>query len=241
MSIAKLNYLLETKNQIKNAIVAKGVAIEDTDTFRSYADKINDIKGGNIEEYLILNPTLLLETSYLFNRIIKEIPNNVDISNYTNLANCFYYCVSLTEIDLTKVLLNDNVMNIMAMFWGCSNLQTINLGKISNLKLQHVGYTFYNCYKLIEIIGTIDMINNANVSNTFQNCKELKFVNIKNLNITGLDLSTCNKLSYESLMYLINNIIETTTTKTISLGSTNLAKLTDEEKAIATSKGWTLG
>jgi hypothetical protein len=33
---------------------------------------------------------------------------------------------------------------------------------------------------------------------------------------------------------------EPTTTKTLTLGSTNLAKLTDEEKAIATNKGWTL-
>jgi hypothetical protein len=30
------------------------------------------------------------------------------------------------------------------------------------------------------------------------------------------------------------------TTYTLTLGSTNLAKLTDAEKAIATEKGWTL-
>ena len=42
----KLTYLNETKTAIKNAIVSKGVAIEDTDTFRSYADKIGQISGG---------------------------------------------------------------------------------------------------------------------------------------------------------------------------------------------------
>ena len=31
-----------------------------------------------------------------------------------------------------------------------------------------------------------------------------------------------------------------TSTKTLYLGSTNLSKLTDEDKAIATNKGWTL-
>ena len=30
------------------------------------------------------------------------------------------------------------------------------------------------------------------------------------------------------------------TTKTLTLGSTNLAKLSDEQKEIATSKNWTL-
>ena len=42
----KLTYLQETKTAIKNAIVAKGVTIDDTDTFRSYADKIREISGG---------------------------------------------------------------------------------------------------------------------------------------------------------------------------------------------------
>lgn len=40
----KLNYLLGTKTAIKEAIVAKGVSVADSDTFRSYAKKINSIK-----------------------------------------------------------------------------------------------------------------------------------------------------------------------------------------------------
>ena len=42
----KLNKLAETKSAIKTAIVNKGVSISDTDTFASYADKINAISGG---------------------------------------------------------------------------------------------------------------------------------------------------------------------------------------------------
>ena len=38
----------------------------------------------------------------------------------------------------------------------------------------------------------------------------------------------------------INRLHKTTTTKTLTLGSTLLAKLTDEDKKIATDKGWTL-
>jgi hypothetical protein len=34
--------------------------------------------------------------------------------------------------------------------------------------------------------------------------------------------------------------VPTGETKTLTLGATNLAKLTNEEKAIATQKGWTL-
>lgn len=47
MSIAnKLNKLAETKSAIKTAIVNKGVAVSDSDTFASYADKIAAISGG---------------------------------------------------------------------------------------------------------------------------------------------------------------------------------------------------
>ena len=38
-----LNYLDETKKQIKQAIVDKGQPISDTDSFRSYVDKIDKI------------------------------------------------------------------------------------------------------------------------------------------------------------------------------------------------------
>ena len=40
----KLEYLNETKTQIKNALISKGADVNNTDTFRSYANKINEIK-----------------------------------------------------------------------------------------------------------------------------------------------------------------------------------------------------
>jgi hypothetical protein len=42
----KLSYLNDTKTAIKDAIVAKGVDVADTDTFRSYATKIGEIQAG---------------------------------------------------------------------------------------------------------------------------------------------------------------------------------------------------
>lgn len=42
----KLNKLAETKSAIKTAIVNKGVSISDSDTFASYANKIDAISGG---------------------------------------------------------------------------------------------------------------------------------------------------------------------------------------------------
>ncbi len=59
----------------------------------------------------------------------------------------------------------------------------------------------------------------------------------------GFDVSSCTKLDHESLMSILTALKDfsgTGETRSITFGSTNLAKLTDAEKAIATQKGWTL-
>lgn len=59
----------------------------------------------------------------------------------------------------------------------------------------------------------------------------------------GLNVSWSTNLSHDSLMSIINCLKDysgTGTTKTVTLGATNLEKLTTDEKKIATQKGWTL-
>ena len=41
----KLNKLVTTKENIKNAIISKGISVTDSDTFASYANKILEIQG----------------------------------------------------------------------------------------------------------------------------------------------------------------------------------------------------
>lgn len=76
--VQKLNYLLGTKEAIKEAIINKKVEVSDTDTFRSYADKINGIninQGISTESsvqspnvsYSILNQFLITESEVMKN------------------------------------------------------------------------------------------------------------------------------------------------------------------------------
>lgn len=48
----KLLYLDETKKQLKAALIEKGVEVSDNDTFRSYVNKVIEIKTGAPEEWL---------------------------------------------------------------------------------------------------------------------------------------------------------------------------------------------
>lgn len=74
--VQKLNYLLDTKKAIKQAIINKDVKVTDTDTFRSYADKINGINQGISTEssvqppnvsYSIINQFLITESEGMKN------------------------------------------------------------------------------------------------------------------------------------------------------------------------------
>lgn len=105
--------------------------------------------------------------------------------------------------------------NIYDGFTLCSSLESISFpaGFGSMCK------TFYGCFNGCSSLTTINGGIEAKVS---------------------LDLSSCTKLTHDSLMNIINSIQTVTSTQTLTLGSTNLAKLTDEEKQIATGKGWTL-
>ena len=92
------------------------------------------------------------------------------------------------------------------------------------------------------------------------NLTNLKFMNnlgakftqkTENYTYYRLTLSSSTKLTHESLVDVINKLYDlnlaydvanggTLYAQSLIFGSTNLAKLTDEEKAIATNKGWNL-
>ncbi|MBQ6998258.1 MAG: hypothetical protein IJN62_00520 [Clostridia bacterium] len=85
-----------------------------------------------------------------------------------------------------------------------------------------------------------------NFKTTFSNATALEEISYIGGTIQGnITLSSCTKLNHDTIMRVINALYDyvaegSTTTYTLTLGSTNLAKLTDEEKAIATQRGWTL-
>ena len=81
---------------------------------------------------------------------------------------------------------------------------------------------------------------NTTWTSAFNSCPNLAYLRIEGTIGKAFSVSGCNKLDHDSLMSIINALASITTTLTCTLGSTNLAKLTDAEKAIATEKGWTL-
>lgn len=123
--------------------------------------------------------------------------------------------------------------------------QVTSLGIIDARNVNSLPRTFqsmHNCVSIQKLILKDD--GSQTFNNTLAYCYELVDIVIEGLiGNNGFSVSNSTKLSHDSLMSIINALQDKTSvgdTWTVTLGKTNLEKLTDAEKAIATQKGWTL-
>ena len=180
---------------------------------------------------------------------IKEVPL-LDTSKVTNFGSFMSSCTSLESF---PELNTSSATNTSYMFSGCSSLKTVpelntlNVTNMSNMfatcpALESVGKL--NCSKVTDIRSMfLNTHNNLTNLGGFENLGEAYLTTrAENYNYYTLDLSKCPNLTHESLMNVINNLYDIATKgckpQTLTLGSTNLAKLTSDEIAIATNKGW---
>ena len=145
----------------------------------------------------------------------------LDVSQVTNMSYMFDSCRGLTSIDLSG-LDTSKVTNMSYMFDSCDSLTSLNLSGLNLSKVTSMSYMFNGCYNLttINMDGAI----------------------LPKMNLTDWILYLRTKLTAESLVSIINALqqLDEGESYTCQLGADNLAKLTDEQKAIATNKGWTL-
>ena len=142
-----------------------------------------------------------------------------DTSNVTTFYDCFNFCNSLVTI---PELNTSKATNVSGMFTGCTSLMSIPL------------LDFGNVTNISNLFGYSDMKTLTDLGG---------FKNLK-INFT-YGLNYLPNLTVQSLMNVINNLYDfrangESTTRTLQLGTTNLNKLTEEQKAVATNKGWSL-
>jgi len=181
---------------------------------------------------------------------LEEVPL-FDTSNVTNMSYMFYN----TKIKTIPLYTTSKVTNMAHMCDSCNSLKTISnidTSKVTNME------SMFQYSSNIETLPELDASSLTNVSNMFMGTKS-NFKNFGGLKDFGkafspdaaenrsnytLILSTCANLTHESLMNIINGLYNIkaagVATQRVVLGSTNLAKLNEEEKVIATNKGWSL-
>lgn len=108
--------------------------------------------------------------------------------------------------------------------------------------------TYHQTFLQCNYLKKIDILRvepRTSFNGTFGACYALESLTIEGvIGKNGFSVKDC-PLNHDSLMSIINALEDKTgdesgTSWVITLGATNLEKLTDEEKAIATDRGWSL-
>ena len=154
-------------------------------------------------------------------------------SNVYTMNYAFAYNSALTSIPLFNT---SKTTNMEYMFFRCSSLVDIPL--LDTSKTTNMYYMFYNCSALTTV-PALDVSNVTDMNNMFSGCSSLKSILMTGMKVS-FDISSSTQFEESDLVTILNNLATVTTTQTLKMGATNLAKLTDEDKAIATNKGWTL-
>ena len=163
----KLAYLEQTKGLIKEAIIAKGVEVSDTDTFRSYANKIEAIQTGGGGS-LAGAPSGIRFNNSTFTTVPTELLPYLEAQ--TDLSGIFENCTSLTTVpsfDASKAT------NLNKMFYKCELLQTVS--QINTPNVTNMNQMFYYCQKL-ETVPLFDTKNVNDMGGMFLNCNNLTSV-----------------------------------------------------------------
>ena len=198
----KLAYLEETKEAIKQSIIAKGVSVSDEDTFRSYADKIETIEtGGGTSDCSVsacfdevgytFVPVYIqegLETAAQFKAAWKPANTSIDMTGYEDST------VFFPKIDTSKVttltnafketsilvfpnndfpaLANGNTMTYL--FDGCQTLVSVDFGELNDSVESFMGnYMFNRCISLQRIYVHGENTKFTINENMFSNCSKL--------------------------------------------------------------------
>ena len=203
-----------------------------------------------------------LNAFFYENSRLKELDiSTLDFSSAEQVSDFFYKCLALTNLDLSHINaplakylgsfaygctgLTDFVafnadmpMQMGSFFNGCTKLKNADLSRFYGGTVTSAGLFFNKCSSLENLIYMNDY------GKGFTN----KTANDSNYSVT---LSACTNLTHDSLMDVINKLYDlnltynvagggTLYTQKLVIGSTNLAKLTEEEKLIPSLKGWTL-
>lgn len=155
---------------------------------------------------------------------------------------------SYLEGDLVELLnergITISTANATSTQYMYSNTKFTHIGIVDLSKATTTDYTFQSSKVLHTIDEIIFSTTTVPKSTMFTYCSALENVTFSGVIAkSGLNMTSCTKLTHDSLMSLINSLADyagSGTTYTVTLGATNLDKLTDAEKAIATQKGWTL-
>ena len=217
----------------------------------------------SINEFPNWNFSNAEDISYLLSQC-KSLKTDIVINNLSKLTGDYCLNGAFQQSVVTSVTLNglnpDIAYSIDSAFFDDGWLKSVSLNTTTGvpMKVKSMSETFNYCSQL-KTLPLMDLTQCTRFSvigcDSLESIPAYDLSNITSINLNNLyklaefhatGMKVSFKISYstnftrEALVEILNNLATVTTTQTLTMGATNLAKLTDEDKAIATNKGWTL-
>ena len=158
----------------------------------------------------------------------------------TAVALKFEYIGDETDEDKIRAIIDENVKYIHCSYKYLSPTGWMN-GQIAATNILKVSH--YNpkvAYVLIDYSKTYDKDALINSNTHWLRFAKTEYGSVLKVTMEQRAVNWISWFNREWIVKLFNKLETITSTQTITLGSTLLAKLTDEDKKIATDKGWTL-
>ena len=126
---------------------------------------------------------------------------------------------SIKKIDLHNAIINNvNSWRMLNMLYDCQALEELDLRFVS-----------------------IPMPTSAYRGGWLYNTNNLKIIRVGSWAIYGINITNAGAMDRDSIVQFLTDLpTPADNTQVITMGSTKLALLSNEDKAIATNKGWTL-
>lgn len=182
---------------------------------------------------------LPITTTSSINKLIFRNCENIAMISTQTTTNATFKNTNIGEIQL------DGLKNLVKeMFSNCYNLKKANLLNSEIVELEY--RQFANCtnLKTVSLSNTITVMGETSpYYNPFDKCSGLEFITLEeNFNANYINFSSSTLYSVETIVSWLEALADRTgeTAYTLTIGTTNINKLTAEQRAIATNKNWNL-
>ena len=155
-------------------------------------------------------------------RLLERISgiSQLDVSGVVTMADTFSSCTAIDILDLSAW--NTSSLTSMQGFMNSAGIRYVDMSNWDASNVTNINYAF-NSHSLIEIKLPTDPAKGPRIDVSFSGSPGLSHNSLVNIIAWVADL---NSLGLPG--------------KTLTLGNTNKAKLTADEIAVATAKGWTV-
>ena len=216
-NVTSMRSVFATMSNIKSVDFADWDVSHVTDFF-AMSDDSHNLQTIDVSKW---NTSSATNMAYMFSgNSLKTLDvSNFNTSKVTNMNNMFSQCHSLSKLDISNFD-TSNVLNFAGVFSGWdSGCEELNISGLNLTKVTQINNAFINT-----------------------NCKVIRCdgLRLPNIDMSTIGLHTSTALTVDSIVGLLNALPQSDKGYSFQIGSGNIAKLSDEQKAIATDKGWTL-